>query len=58
MQIIGDVTRLFAGFLDAGGSRRDELGMRFRLDHQCGNDVNHFNPPGLFVLALIARVGP
>ena len=47
MQIIGDIARLFAGFLDAGGGRRNEFGARFRLDDQRGNDVNHFNPPGL-----------
>ena len=41
VQVIGDIARLFAGFLDAGGGRRDEFGARFGLDGQRGNDVNH-----------------
>jgi hypothetical protein len=47
MQIIGDIARLFPGFLDAGGGRRNEFGARFGLYGQCGNDVDHGDPPGL-----------
>ena len=41
MQIIGNVARLFASFLDAGSGRRNEIGACLRLDGQRGNDVNH-----------------
>jgi hypothetical protein len=46
VQIIGDIAGLFAGFRDAGSGRRNEFGAHFGFHHQCGNDVNHVNPPG------------